>query len=84
MARLEGVPCASSLFSKIIFFCEGSRVHAPAEVGTGQIWLDNMECLGNETRLIDCPSSLLGSHDCVHAEDVGISCVDTGKSSANA
>ena len=42
--------------------------------GTGQIWLDNVNCRGTETRLIDCPANTLGSHNCVHAEDAGVSC----------
>ena len=43
--------------------------------GTGQIWLDNVNCRGTETRLIDCPANPLGSHNCVHAEDAGVRCV---------
>ena len=43
-------------------------------VGTGQIWLDNVRCAGTETRLINCPANALGSHNCVHSEDVGVSC----------
>ena len=42
--------------------------------GTGQIWLDNVNCVGNETRLIDCPANPLGSHDCGHFEDAGVRC----------
>ena len=42
--------------------------------GTGQIWLDNVECVGTESRLIDCPANPLGSHDCTHEDDAGVSC----------
>ncbi len=42
--------------------------------GTGQIWLDNVNCRGTETRLIDCPANALGSHNCVHSEDAGVRC----------
>ncbi len=42
--------------------------------GAGQIWLDNVQCRGTETRLIDCPRNALGSHNCVHAEDAGVNC----------
>ena len=42
--------------------------------GTGQIWLDNVQCRGTEARLIDCPANTLGSHNCVHVEDAGVSC----------
>ena len=43
--------------------------------GTGQIWLDNVECLGTELRLIDCPANAIGTHNCVHHEDAGVVCV---------
>ena len=42
--------------------------------GAGQIWLDNVQCSGTETRLIDCPANALGTHNCVHTEDAGIRC----------
>ena len=42
--------------------------------GTGPIWLDNVQCRGNETRLIDCPASPLGVHNCRHSDDVGVLC----------
>ena len=42
--------------------------------GTGQIWLDNVNCRGTESRLIDCPRNALGSHNCVHSEDAGVTC----------
>ena len=42
--------------------------------GAGQIWLDNVQCRGTETRLIDCPANALGSHDCAHFEDAGVRC----------
>ena len=42
--------------------------------GVGQIWLDNVQCRGTETRLIDCPANALGSHNCGHIEDAGVRC----------
>ena len=42
--------------------------------GVHEIWLDNVNCYGNETRLIDCPANPLGSHNCQHADDVGVMC----------
>lgn len=42
--------------------------------GTGQIWLDDVDCLGNENALEDCFHNGWGSHNCVHGEDVSISC----------
>ena len=40
----------------------------------GAIWLDEVQCTGNETRLIDCPASNLGIHDCTHDQDAGVRC----------
>ena len=42
--------------------------------GRDEIFLDNVQCLGTENRLIDCPASPIGTHNCVHNEDVGITC----------
>ena len=42
--------------------------------GTGQIWLDAVNCAGTETRLIDCPALPLGVHFCVHSQNAGVHC----------
>ena len=42
--------------------------------GVGQIWLDSIQCHGNETRLIDCPARPQGSHGCSHSEAAGVRC----------
>ena len=43
--------------------------------GTGSILLDNVNCAGNEMRLIDCSHNGLGVHDCTHADDAGVRCL---------
>lgn len=42
--------------------------------GIGQIWLDDLGCVGTEAGLASCPSAGWGIHNCVHGEDVGVSC----------
>ncbi|XP_041455891.1 deleted in malignant brain tumors 1 protein-like [Lytechinus variegatus] len=42
--------------------------------GSGDIILDNVRCLGNETDLYSCPSNLPLHHDCAHSEDAGVRC----------
>jgi len=43
--------------------------------GSGTIWLDNVQCSGTETNIANCQHNSWGSHDCVHGEDVSLSCV---------
>ena len=38
------------------------------------IYIDDTGCLGNESRLLDCPAQGTGDHDCTHLEDAGVRC----------
>lgn len=39
-------------------------------------WLDNVQCLGFETRLTDCPSDTLGVvYSCGRSELAGVQCI---------
>ena len=41
--------------------------------GGGPILLDDLQCVGNESRLVDCPRRSSG-HNCHHYKDVGVRC----------
>ena len=45
--------------------------------GNDFIWLDNVRCIGTETRLINCHTDTLGRHNCVHSDDAGVRCTGT-------
>ncbi|XP_038067537.1 scavenger receptor cysteine-rich domain-containing group B protein-like [Patiria miniata] len=43
-------------------------------IHTGDILLDNLHCRGQESRLTHCPHNGWGEHNCLHSEDVAVSC----------
>jgi len=57
-----------------VFRRSGLAIGNAYGAGSGQIWLDNVECGGNENALEDCPSNNWGIHNCDHDEDVSITC----------
>ena len=45
--------------------------------GTGPIWLDNVQCLGNESDVFLCAHNGISYHNCKHDEDASAECSGT-------
>jgi deleted-in-malignant-brain-tumors protein 1 len=55
------------------------QVRASFGAGSGPIFMDNLNCIGNETRLISCRNDGVGLHNCQHSEDSSVICIATEK-----
>ncbi|TKS92387.1 Deleted in malignant brain tumors 1 protein Hensin [Collichthys lucidus] len=56
----------------------GTALSAPTSAhfgqGSGQIWLDDVDCSRNERSLTECQPGEFGTHNCGHHEDAGVVC----------
>ena len=63
VCRQLGYPHAISVPNKA-FFGQGS----------GKIWLDDVQCQGDENSILNCRHSPWGEHNCGHYEDASVIC----------
>ena len=47
--------------------------------GSGQIWLDDVNCTGSGKNLSSCSHKGWGNHNCDHSQDAGVECSSKGK-----
>ena len=68
------VVCRQLGYKNAVRALQGSNVPN----GTGQIWLNNVVCNGNERSLATCSHAGWGDHKCSHNEDAGVECSPPG------
>ena len=49
--------------------------------GSGRIWLDNLNCTGNELTIGECSHAGWGMHNCGLFQDAGVQCYPTNGNS---
>ena len=77
--------CESAMLFQICIF--GNIIGAYPQTdayygrGSGPIWLDDLQCTGTESSLLQCPHDGIGvaAYYCDHYDDVGVQCLDVGK-----
>ena len=67
------VVCHELGFSKALSAPKKARFGA----GSGPIWFDDVQCVGTEDSLTNCPHRGWNIHNCDHNEDASVICLTT-------
>lgn len=62
------------IFKIIFHFSSGISLGNIVCSGSGKIWLDDIKCTGEESKLTDCVIEKWGTRNYPHSNDVGIRC----------
>ena len=59
-----------------LFVYIGGRAFSNAHfgIGSGPIFLDDVQCTSSSSQLLECPSRPILSHNCLHSDDAGVGC----------
>ena len=52
-----------------------TRYNAFYGEGNGQVWLNNLYCVGTESSIKNCLHGGWGMNNCSHSQDVGVKCI---------
>jgi hypothetical protein len=73
------LPFVVKFFAKCLLLNYSSSgtpvINAGFGQGIGFIWLDDVNCVGTEASIADCPHEVIGDENCYHDDDVGVICV---------
>ncbi|ELU01406.1 hypothetical protein CAPTEDRAFT_123144, partial [Capitella teleta] len=75
---MAGVEAAMVICRYLGFTTGTPRPGAYFGAGSGKIWLDNLQCQGDEGSLEECYHHIWGENDCDHSEDFGVECSKDG------
>eukprot|EP00057_Strongylocentrotus_purpuratus_P008099 XP_011662573.1 PREDICTED: galectin-3-binding protein A-like [Strongylocentrotus purpuratus] len=70
------VVCRQLGYSDIVVVARSGGTYGQ---GSDPIYLDDVGCSGNESRLTDCSNGGWGNHNCGHSDDAAVQCEDRSK-----